>query len=163
MTSGVKCSSECTAVYLALKNKRVYRYIVFKVDRGHTEDIVPEFMNEDRAIEFTLSQKGVEVNNKTRSGVTSLISYLRDSSQNEPRYIVFNFAFVSEDRIQEKVIFILWSPESSSVKHKMLYSSSKDALRKCVCNDITVDLHYDELEDLGWDSMLKDVKYQLHL
>merc|ERR1712039_295898 len=50
----------------------------------------------------------------------------------EPRYALVDVEFTSEDgRPQDKLTFVMWSPDDKcGVKAKVLYASSKDALKK---------------------------------
>jgi len=51
--------------------------------------------------------------------------------ENQPRYAVCDIPFTTPDgRPQEKIVFFLWNPDDGPVKTKMLYASSKDAIRK---------------------------------
>ncbi|CAH1431841.1 unnamed protein product [Lactuca virosa] len=46
------------------------------------------------------------------------------------RYAVYDFDFVTSDNCQKsKIFFIAWSPESSRIRAKMLYATSKGRLR----------------------------------
>merc|ERR1712161_81967 len=51
---------------------------------------------------------------------------------NAPRFALLDYHYESEDgRPQEKMTFVFWSPdEGANVKDKMLYASSKDAIKK---------------------------------
>jgi cofilin len=47
------------------------------------------------------------------------------------RYAVVDFEYTLADGGQRsKLVFITWCPDSSSIKDKMMYASSKDALKK---------------------------------
>merc|ERR1712032_1142462 len=50
----------------------------------------------------------------------------------EPRYALIDIDYITDDgRPQNKLTFVMWSPDDKcSVKDKMLYASSKDALKK---------------------------------
>jgi len=50
----------------------------------------------------------------------------------QPRYAVMDVAFESADgRPQTKLVFFFWCPDdSATIKQKMVYASSKDALKK---------------------------------
>merc|ERR1712098_419979 len=82
--------------------------------------------------------------------------FLAAVPENEPRYAVCDVKFETDDgRPQEKLVFFLWSPDSCGVRDKMLYASSKDALRKKLdgvhreiqANDRS-ELEYDEVKAL---------------
>merc|ERR1740120_239097 len=50
----------------------------------------------------------------------------------EPRYALVEFEYKTGDgREQSKLVFVFWSPDDGcTVKQKMLYASSKDAIKK---------------------------------
>merc|ERR1711988_1044277 len=57
--------------------------------------------------------------------------FLAAMPENEPRYAVVDVEYTTDDgRPQDKIVFFLWSPDTCGVKDKMLYASSKDAIRK---------------------------------
>ncbi|KAF0685021.1 Aste57867_23050 [Aphanomyces stellatus] len=50
---------------------------------------------------------------------------------NDCRYGVVDLDFTTKDgRPTSKLVFVSWSPDSSTIKNKMLYSSSKEALKR---------------------------------
>lgn len=50
--------------------------------------------------------------------------------ENEPRYGVIDLDFETKDgRPTSKLIFISWVPDTGGIRDKMLYSSSKEALK----------------------------------
>jgi cofilin len=51
--------------------------------------------------------------------------------RNEPRFAIFDYHFLSNDgHPREKLIFVHWNPDASSVGSRMLYASSKENLKK---------------------------------
>merc|ERR1712130_1019807 len=52
--------------------------------------------------------------------------------ENEPRYALVDVEYETEDgRPQDKLTFVVWSPDDKcGVKDKMIYASSKDAIKK---------------------------------
>ena len=49
----------------------------------------------------------------------------------EGRYAVYDFNYTLKDGGERsKLLFIVWAPDSAPIKQKMLYASSKDALKK---------------------------------
>lgn len=45
-------------------------------------------------------------------------------------YALFDASFETKESRKEELIFIHWNPDGASVKEKMVYASSKDALKK---------------------------------
>ncbi|KAG5519025.1 hypothetical protein PMAC_002556 [Pneumocystis sp. 'macacae'] len=52
--------------------------------------------------------------------------------------------------------FFIWSPENSPIKSKMLYASSKDALRRAL-NGIAVEIQATDLTEVSYDTVLEKV------
>ncbi|OEL15782.1 Actin-depolymerizing factor 2 [Dichanthelium oligosanthes] len=49
----------------------------------------------------------------------------------ECRYAIYDFDFVTEENCQKsKIFFIAWSPDTSKVRSKMLYASSKNRFKR---------------------------------
>ncbi|KAI7981521.1 Actin-depolymerizing factor 2 [Camellia lanceoleosa] len=49
----------------------------------------------------------------------------------ECRYAVYDYDFVTEENCQKsRIFFIAWSPDTSRVRSKMIYASSKDRFKR---------------------------------
>ncbi|KAJ8281877.1 hypothetical protein COCON_G00043960 [Conger conger] len=46
------------------------------------------------------------------------------------RYGLYDASYETKESKKEDLIFILWAPENASLKSKMIYASSKDAIKK---------------------------------
>ncbi|KCV68984.1 cofilin [Fonticula alba] len=112
MSSGVAVSDDCVNKYNELKVGRQYKYIFYKI----SED-------------FTV----VEVE-KTGSADATYDDFLADIKaipKDDCRYAVFDFDFdTSDGGKRSKICFYVWAPDTARIKKKMIYASSKDALRK---------------------------------
>merc|ERR1712187_365562 len=73
--------------------------------------------------------------------------------EDQPRYGLVDVDFESEDgRPQSKLTFVFWSPDDkTSVKDRMLYASSKDAIKKKFPG-IMKELQANDLGDLVWET-----------
>ncbi|KAL9164517.1 hypothetical protein ABFS82_06G109300 [Erythranthe guttata] len=98
---------ECKLKFLELKAKRNYRFIVFRIEGQQV--VVDKLGCPDESYEdFT----------------SSLPS-------DECRYAVFDFDFITTENCQKsKIFFIAWSPDTSIVRMKMVYASSKRQIQK---------------------------------
>ena len=56
-----------------------------------------------------------------------------------------------------KLVFIFWAPEPSSVRSKMLYSAGKDALRRNLPG-VTVEMQACDLEEMSLEEVDKRVR-----
>lgn len=75
----------------------------------------------------------------------------------ECRYAVYDFEFEKPGEGQRnKICFIAWSPDSSKIKSKMLYASSKDALRKKLVG-VSTEIQATDLSEIAYDVVLDKV------
>ncbi|CAI9767665.1 unnamed protein product [Fraxinus pennsylvanica] len=98
---------ECKLKFLELKAKRNYRYIVFKIEN---QQVIVEKLGDpqDSYDDFTASLPASEC-----------------------RYAVYDFDFTTNENCQKsKIFFVAWSPETSKVRMKMVYASTKDRFKR---------------------------------
>nr|KAJ0201778.1 hypothetical protein LSAT_V11C600301480 [Lactuca sativa] len=101
-------NDECKLKFLELK-KRNYRFIVFKI--------------EDKSHQVVVEKLG-----QPNESYNDLLNNL---PSNECRYAVFDLDFVTKENCQKsKIFFFAWSPDSSRVRSKMIYASSKDRFKR---------------------------------
>ncbi|URD89253.1 actin-depolymerizing factor, partial [Musa troglodytarum] len=122
-------NDDCKLKFLELKAKRTYRFIVFKIDEKLKQVIV------EKVGEPTLGYDDFAASLPT----------------NECRYAIFDFDFVTEENCQKsKIFFIAWSPDTSRVRSKMLYASSKDRFKREL-DGIQVELQATDPTEMGLD------------
>eukprot|EP01003_Olkasia_polycarbonata_P007835 NODE_934_length_650_cov_498.618968_g863_i0.p1 GENE.NODE_934_length_650_cov_498.618968_g863_i0~~NODE_934_length_650_cov_498.618968_g863_i0.p1 ORF type:complete len:153 (+),score=41.55 NODE_934_length_650_cov_498.618968_g863_i0:34-492(+) len=110
MSSGVTVTDDCISKFNELKLKHKSRWVSFKIS-DNQEKIEIDKIEEDRAVDYAAFHK--QLSNK------------------EARYYVFDFEFdAGADGKRQKILFLNWIPDECPVKQKMLYASSKDAIRK---------------------------------
>ncbi|XP_057855393.1 actin-depolymerizing factor [Cryptomeria japonica] len=108
-SSGMGVADECKHAFLELKRKKVHRYVVFKIDEK-TKQVVVE---------------------KTGGPAESYDDFTAALPDNDCRYAVYDFDFVTNENCQKsKIFFIAWSPDVSRIRAKMLYATTKDRLRR---------------------------------
>ncbi|KAK8915882.1 hypothetical protein KSP39_PZI022910 [Platanthera zijinensis] len=108
-SSGMGVAEHSSRTFQELQRKRVYRYVVFKIDEKKNEVVVE----------------------KTGALGESYNDFSASLPENDCRYAVYDFDFVTEDNCQKsKIFFIAWSPDSSRIRAKMLYATSKDRFRR---------------------------------
>ncbi|XP_062119559.1 actin-depolymerizing factor 7 [Humulus lupulus] len=105
--SGMAVSDECKLRFLELKAKRIYRFIVFKIEQQQV------------------------VIDKLGGPNESYDDFNASFPPNECRYAVYDFDFTTDENCQKsKIFFIAWSPDASKVRMKMVYASSKDRFKR---------------------------------
>ncbi|KAK9914255.1 hypothetical protein M0R45_038044 [Rubus argutus] len=126
-SSGFAVNDECKLKFLELKAKRNYRFIIFKIEQH--EVVVEKLGNPDETYEdFTASLPA-----------------------DECRYAVFDLDFTTVENCQKsKIYFIAWSPDTSKVRMKMVYASSKDRFKREL-DGIQVELQATDPSELSFD------------
>ncbi|XP_038993329.1 uncharacterized protein LOC120117057 [Hibiscus syriacus] len=125
--SGMAVDDECKLKFLELKAKRNYRYIIFKI---HEQQVVVDKVGNPESTyeEFTASLPA-----------------------DECRYAVFDFDFTTDENCQKsKIFFIAWSPDTSRVRSKMVYASSKDRFKREL-DGIQVELQATDPSEMSFD------------
>ncbi|KAL0845972.1 hypothetical protein Bca101_019218 [Brassica carinata] len=127
--SGMHVSDECKVKFLELKAKRTYRYVVFKIDEKAQEVQIEKLGNPEETYD----------------------DFTNSIPENECRYAIYDFDFTTEDNCQKsKIFFIAWSPDTSRVRSKMLYASSKDRFKREM-DGIQVELQATEPSEMSLD------------
>ncbi|URE37157.1 ADF [Musa troglodytarum] len=127
--SGMAVNDDCKLKFLELKAKRTYRFIVFKIDEKQKEVVVE----------------------KVGEPSSSYDEFAAALPTDECRYAIYDFDFVTEENCQKsKIFFIAWSPDSSRVRSKMLYASSKDRFKREL-DGIQVELQATDPTEMGLD------------
>jgi len=109
MSSGVQCDPSCVSEYEDMKIRSKYQYIIFKI----TDD-----------------KKSIVIEAKGEKGA-SFEDFKAALPDADCRYAVLDVEINTKSgATTNKLIFVAWSDDNASVKPKMLYASSKDALKK---------------------------------
>ncbi|GAV64342.1 Cofilin_ADF domain-containing protein [Cephalotus follicularis] len=107
--SGLGVGEHSKNTYMELQRKKVYRYVIFKIDEKKREILVE----------------------KTGGPAESYDDFTASLPENDCRYAVFDFDFVTLENCQKsKIFFIAWSPSGSRIRSKMLYATSKGRFRQ---------------------------------
>ncbi|KAH8082013.1 recombinant Actophorin [Cristinia sonorae] len=132
MASGVGVSGECAGIYNDLKLGKKYKYIIYNLNKNYTEIIVEK-----------------------TSTSTSYDDFIADLPEAECRWAVYDFDFEKEDGgKRNKLVFVSWSPDDAKVKQKMLFASSRDALRRSLVG-IAAEIQGTEYSEVAYESVLE--------
>jgi len=107
MASGVAVNEDCFKAYQELKLGKKLKYVVYKLSSDNKEIVV-----------------------ETRSESTDYDQFLETLPENDCRWAVYDFEYDSGEGPRSKLLFYAWSPDTCKIKPKMLYASSKEALKK---------------------------------
>ncbi|KAL7235095.1 hypothetical protein ACSBR1_018558 [Camellia fascicularis] len=109
--SGMAVHDDCKLRFMELKTKRTYRFIVFKIEEKQKQVIMEKVGEPAQSYEdFTASLPA-----------------------DECRYAVYDFDFdfmTAANVPKSRIFFIAWSPDTSRVRSKMIYASSKDRFKR---------------------------------
>merc|ERR1719388_722101 len=134
--SGVACADDCISEFNEMKLKHTKRYLIFKIE-NKKQIVIDESGPKDKTYEDFVASV-------TATG--------------EPRYAVVDVEYETDDgRPQEKLAFIMFSPDSCGVKDKMLYASSKDAIKKKLVG-FAKELQCNDESELANDEIVKQMK-----
>ncbi|KAJ9139884.1 hypothetical protein P3X46_030577 [Hevea brasiliensis] len=118
---------DCKLKFLELKAKRNYRFIIFKIE---AQQVVVD---------------------KLGSPQETYEDFTASLPADECRYAVFDFDFTTNENCQKsKIFFIAWSPDSSRVRMKMVYASSKDRFKREL-DGIQVELQATDPSEMSLD------------
>ncbi|KAF7828288.1 actin-depolymerizing factor 7-like [Senna tora] len=105
--SGMAVDDECKLRFQELKARRSFRFIVFKIEEQQV------------------------VVDKLGGPTQGYDDFAASLPADECRYAVYDFDFTTEENVQKsKIFFIAWSPDTSKVRMKMVYASSKDRFKR---------------------------------
>jgi len=118
MASGVKVDEAVKMKFDDIKKKKSHRYLVF-------------YIKDEKMI-------CVEKVGGRDSNYSQFLAELTSCGPDDCRYGLFDFEYThqcqgtTEASKKEKLFLMSWCPDSAKIKKKMLYSSSFDALKKCL-------------------------------
>ncbi|EJF63226.1 actin depolymerizing factor [Dichomitus squalens] len=135
MSSGVGVNPECLSAYQELKLGKKSKYIIFTLSKDNTEIVVE----------------------KTGPTSATYDDFVGDLPENEPRWAVYDFDYEKEDGGKRtKITFFSWSPDDAKIKQKMLFASSKDALRRSLVG-IAAEIQGTDYSEVAHESVFEKV------
>ncbi|KAH7370829.1 cofilin [Rhexocercosporidium sp. MPI-PUGE-AT-0058] len=144
--SGVNVSPECISVFNDLKLTKKIKFIIYKLSDDYKEIVVEEFSENGDWDVFR--EKLISAETKNKMGKIG----------KGPRYAVydFNYELSSGEGTRSKITFIAWSPDDAGIQPKMIYASSKDALKRAL-NGIATEFQANDEDDIEYQSVLNKV------
>jgi len=141
--SGVQAVDECITVFNELKLGKNLKWIIFKISDDWKKIVVDETSTDpdyDVFREKLLDSKSTW-NKKEGLGA---------------RYAVYDFEYsLNDEGTRNKIAFITWVPQDAAVRVKMLYSTSKNALKKGL-SGVHADIEAFDSGDLEYDDIIKN-------
>lgn len=138
MASGVHVEDECKVAFQDVKLGHKYRYVVYSL----TDDL--KSIHVIKRAELDAEYK----------------DFLEDMKEAETvgqcRYAIYDVEYQTKDgQPRNKLVFFMWSPEKALIKQRMVYASSKDALKKALGEGIGKEVQANDHGDLAWNSVME--------
>jgi cofilin len=135
MSSGVAVSDDVLTKFQELKLGHSLRYALFKLSPDHSQVVV----------------------DATAPPSATYENFVKALPANDCRYAIFDFEYEADGGNRNKILFVLWAPESAKIKSKMLYTSTKDALRKKLVG-VGVEIQATDLAEIDRETVLEKVQ-----
>ncbi|KAF2107568.1 hypothetical protein BDV96DRAFT_606411 [Lophiotrema nucula] len=144
--SGVSVAPECITAFNELKLGKDTKYIIFKISDDWKEIVVEETSTTDDWSAFR--EKLLSAKSKNKQGKEGIGG----------RYAVYDvqYELQSGEGTRNKITFISWIPDDSPQYPRMMYSSSKEALKRAL-NGLAADIQANDADDIELDSILSRV------
>ncbi|WVQ71075.1 cofilin [Cryptococcus sp. DSM 104548] len=109
MSSGVQPTQECLEKFQELKTGKKLTYVLYGLSEDKRSIVVLK----------TSDDKDFQ-------------TFVNDLPEADCRWAVYDFEFTlpGGEGIRNKLCFVFWSPDDAPVRSKMIFASSKDALRR---------------------------------
>lgn len=122
---------------MELKLRKKYRYVIYKLNDDNTSIVI---------------EKKVE-------SCDNYENFLGELPEDDCRYVVYDFEFEKSpgEGMRNKICFIVWVPDTSKVRQKMLYASSKDAIRKKLAG-VATEIQATDMSEVSNEAVLEKVK-----
>jgi len=152
--SGVSVDDACVLAFESMKSKRAYKYVTFKLSANMDTIVVDEKLEQPSASEAVTTDEDYE----------QFYQHLKTvQADRDCRYAVYDMQYqTSEGGRRQKLAFIHFCPDEASIKRKMLYASSKDALKEKLIG--TLEIQASDLEGVTLseirDKCLKSTTYK---
>jgi len=131
--SGVGLHKDCVPAFELLKLKKESKYIIYK-------------LSDDK--------KNIQV--EKSSVEKDYDAFLADLPEKECRYAIYDFEFEvsATEGKRNKICFYTWSPDEAPVRSKMIYDSSKDALRRSLTG-VGAEIQGTDFSEVAYETVLE--------
>ncbi|KAJ6584145.1 actin depolymerizing factor [Mycena vulgaris] len=131
MSSGVGVNNDCIEQFQQLKLKKKSKYIIFTLNEDNTEIVVEKTSVSPNYEEF-----------------------IKDLPEAGCRWAVYDLEFEKGDAgKRSKICFYSWAPDEAKIKTKMVFASSKDALRRSLVG-IATEIQGTDYSEVAYEAVL---------
>ncbi|WVQ97015.1 cofilin [Kwoniella sp. CBS 9459] len=133
MSSGVQPTQECLEKYQELKTGKKLAYVIYGLSDDKRSIIVLK----------TSEEKDFD-------------TFVGELPEKECRWAVYDFEYTlpGGEGIRNKLVFVMWSPDDANVKNKMIFASSKDALRRRL-EGIHIEIQATDFSEITKDAIME--------
>ena len=121
------------ATFDDLKLGKIYKYIIYGINDDKTKIVPMKTSKSDNYEEF-----------------------LSDLPEDDCRYAIYDFEYetASGEGKRSKIAFFFWAPDTAPVKSKMIYASSKDAIRRAL-NGVSTEIQGTDYSEVAYEIVLE--------
>ncbi|KAF2858189.1 hypothetical protein K470DRAFT_260112 [Piedraia hortae CBS 480.64] len=144
--SGVGVAPECVEAFNELKLGKSTKWIIYKISDDWKEIVVEEKSTDPNFDVFR--EKLLNAKSKNKRGEEGVGG----------RYAVFDVDYDAPggEGKRSKITFISWVPDNAPQYPRMMYSSSKDALKRAL-NGLAADIQANDIDDIEHSSIVSRV------
>ncbi|KAJ3487476.1 hypothetical protein NLI96_g3516 [Meripilus lineatus] len=106
---------------------------------------------------FTLNKDNTEIIVLKSSESTDYDEFLSELPETECRWAVYDLAFETDGGKRNKLVFYHWSPDDAKIKQKMVFASSRDALRRSFVG-IAAEIQGTDYSEVQFNDVVEKVK-----
>jgi len=142
-SSGVSVAPECIQAFNELKLGKSLKWIIYKISDDWKEIVVEEKSTD--ADYGVFREKLLNAKSKNKKGEEGIGG----------RYAVFDVEYDldSGEGKRSKITFISWCPDDAPQYPRMMYSSSKDALKRALTG-LAADIQANDADDIEFDNVV---------
>ncbi|KAG6336991.1 hypothetical protein ID866_2092 [Astraeus odoratus] len=107
MASGIPVSDQCVMDFKKLQRERVHNCVIYQLSSNNSEIVVGH-----------------------AGKVANYGEFLKYLPEGECRWAVYDLEFEKDGAKRNKICFFSWAPDNAKIKQKMVFASSRDALKR---------------------------------
>lgn len=107
---------------------------------------------------FSLNDKKTEIVVDKTSTDQDYEKFVEALPENDCRYAIYDYEYEigNGEGKRSKIIFYIWSPDTAPVRSKMVYASSKDALRRAL-NGVASEIQGTDFSEVAYETVLDKI------
>ncbi|KAF2798370.1 cofilin [Melanomma pulvis-pyrius CBS 109.77] len=140
--SGVSVNPDCISKFNELKLGKDIKWIIYKISDDWKEIVVEETSNEANFDVFR--DKLLNAKSKDRKGKEGIGG----------RYAVYDVEYdlPGGEGTRSKITFISWCPDDAPQYPRMMYSTSKEAIKRAL-NGLAADIQANDADDIEFENI----------